>query len=112
MGLRQERLADEIRDLLATCFLGSQMRDPRLEGVSITHVKVSADLQLATAYFRLYNHGPKDQAKVGLERSKGFLRKHLAQNLKLRRVPELRFFYDESVEHGSRIEALLHQAKN
>ena len=92
--------------------MGNQMRDPRLEGVAITHVKVSADLQLATVYFRLYNQEHKDQAKTGLERSKSFLRKHLAQNLKLRRVPELRFFYDESVEHGSRIEALLDQIKN
>ena len=112
MGLRQERLADEIRDLLAGCFLGSQMRDPRLEGVTITHVKVSADLQLATVYFRLYNQAHKDQAKTGLERSKGFLRNHLAHNLKLRRVPDLRFFYDESVEHGSRVEALLDQIKS
>lgn len=112
MGLRQERLADEIRDLLAGCFLGDQMGDPRLEGVVITHVKVSADLQLATVYFRLYNKAKKEHAQDGLERSKSFLRKHLAQNLKLRRVPDLRFFYDESVEHGSRIESLLQEIRN
>lgn len=111
MGLRQERLADEIRDLLAGCFLGDQMRDPRLVGLTVTHVRLSSDLQLATVYFRVFDKAQIGSALDGLERCKGFLRRHLANNLALRRVPELRFFYDESVEHGAQIEKLLEEAK-
>lgn len=112
MGLRQYRLAEEIRDLLAGCFLAGQMSDPRLDGVTITFVKLSADLQLASVYFRVYNDESIPDTKDGLKHCKGFLRRHLATHLSLRRVPELRFFYDESIEKGARIEELLSQAKD
>lgn len=110
MGLRQDRLADEIRDLIAGCFLGGQMSDPRLESVTITAVKLSPDLQLATVYFRIY--GETDKAVIsrtikGLESAAGYFRKKLADALDVRRVPSLRFFYDESIERGARIEKLL-----
>ena len=113
MGLRQQRLADQIRDLLAQCFSAGQMRDPRLETVTITHVKLSGDLQLATVYYRIMNESGSnlgqevDGAQAGLEHASGFLRKKLAGHLDIRRVPNLRFFYDESVERGARIEYLL-----
>jgi len=108
MGLRQQRLADEIRDILATTFMGGQLSDPRLGGVSITHVKVSSDLQVATVYYRLFEGGPKPaDAQKGLESASGYLRKQLAVALDIRRVPTLRYFYDESVERGARIEQLL-----
>jgi ribosome-binding factor A len=110
MGLRQERLADEIRDLIAGCFLGGQMGDPRLESVTITAVKLSPDLQLATVYFRIYGEvddGMIQRATRGLESAGGFFRKRLADALDIRRIPSLRFFYDESIERGARIEKLL-----
>lgn len=109
MGLRQHRLADEIRDVLARTFSAGQMQDPRLSQVTITAVKVSGDLQLASVYFRVYGDEAlaADEARIGLESASGFLRKRLADAIKLRRVPSLRFFYDESIERGSRIEDLL-----
>lgn len=109
MGLRQERLADEIRDTLAMCFRAGQMEDPRLAGVTITAVKLTADLQLASVYFRIYSdeEGAPEKAKAGLISASGFLRRRLAQNVEARRVPGLRFFFDESIERGSRIESLL-----
>lgn len=108
MGLRQEKLADEIRDILAVSFQGGLLSDPRLEGVTITAVKLSPDLQLASVYYRLYNDSEKDAAKAGLESAAGLLRNKLAKVLDVRRVPVLRFFYDESVERASKIEKLLH----
>jgi ribosome-binding factor A len=108
MGIRKDRLADEIRDLLAGCFMAGTMSDPRLEHVTITAVKLSGDLQLASVYFRIMG---KDEGSPevlrGLESASGFLRRRLAENLDIRRVPTLRFFYDESIERGARIEDLL-----
>ncbi len=111
MSGRKERLGEEIRDLLAACFAGGRINDPRLEGVTITHVKLTADLQLASVYFRAYEPEKTETMIKGLESCKGFLRKQLASGLDIRRVPELRFFYDESVEYGSRIEFLIQQGK-
>lgn len=110
MGLRQVRLADEIRDVLAAAFSAGQMQDPRLSGVTVTAVKMSGDLQLASVYFRVYDEGETAiaEAQAGLDSAAGFLRHRVAQAVPdLRRVPALRFFYDESIERGSRIESLL-----
>lgn len=109
MGLRKERLADELRDIIGSLFQGGRMDDPRLAEVTISAVKLSPDLQVATVYFRVYPGANPDAARVGLGRAAGFIRKELAGNLELRRVPELRFFYDESIERGSRVEELLQQ---
>lgn len=87
------------------------MSDPRLQGVTITFVRLSGDLQLANVYYRVYDQDSVETAHAGLLRSGGLLRKHLANQLRVRRVPELRFFYDESVEKGARIEQLLSQSK-
>jgi ribosome-binding factor A len=105
--MRQERLADQIRDLIGRCFQGGILEDPRLQAVTITAAKISPDLQIASLYFRVYGEADPDAALAGLESAKGLFRRELAKGLKLRRVPELRFFFDESVERASRIEDLL-----
>jgi ribosome-binding factor A len=107
MGLRKDRLADEIRDIVGSCFLGGKMADPRLEGVTITAVKLSGDLQIASVYYRVYSDDLIEKAQKGLESAAGFFRKKLADALDIRRVPELKFYYDESIEYGSNIEKLL-----
>ncbi len=108
MGIRSERVADEVRDVVAKAFTGDEMRDPRVQAVAVTAVKISSDLQVASVYFRLLNEEtPLEDVMVGLERASGFLRSKLAKQIELRRVPTLRFFFDESIERGSRIEELL-----
>jgi ribosome-binding factor A len=109
MGLRQERLADQIRDTLGSCFGGGQMSDPRLAQVTITAVKLTGDLQIAKVYFRVYSGDEAEiaQARKGLGSAAGFLRRKLAEALDVRRVPALQFFFDESVGYGSHIEGLL-----
>jgi ribosome-binding factor A len=109
MSSRKDRLADEIRDVLALCFSGNRLSDPRVQGVTVTHVKLTGDLQLASVYFRVYDASKRGEAEKGLESCKGFLRNQLATALDVRRVPELRFFFDESIEYGARIEQLLQQ---
>ncbi len=108
MGLRQQRLSAEIRDILASCFQAETLDDPRLRSVTIIAVRLSADLQLASVYYRTYvgTENSKD-VKRGLERATGYLRRQLADSLDVRRVPNLRFFYDESVERGAHIEKLV-----
>jgi ribosome-binding factor A len=112
MGLRKDRLADEIRDIMATAFSSGRMNDPRLAEVTITAVKLSGDLQVASVYFRLFEKDHQKAALEGLESCKGFLKHKLATSLSVRRVPELRFYHDDSVEYGANIEELLARLKN
>lgn len=111
MGVRKDRLADEIRDLLGIIFSGGVLSDPRLEGVSITHVQLSGDLQVASIYYRSYSDIAQEDIQKGLERSASFLRKDLSGKLTVHRVPQLRFFFDVSIEKASRIEELLGELK-
>lgn len=112
MGLRQERLADQIRDVIAGLLTGGHMRDPRLEPVTVTAVKVTADLQNAKVYFRVYNDLMREDAERAMTSAASFFRKRLSSELDVRRIPDLAFFYDESVENAARIETLLGEISN
>jgi ribosome-binding factor A len=107
MAGRQDKLGEQIRDVVASCFTGGRMSDPRIDGVTITYVRLTADLQLASIYYRVFDQDKIKDAEAGLASCKGFIKKILGRELEVRRVPDLRFFYDESVEVGSRIEGIL-----
>lgn len=108
---RKDRLGDEIRDIVAECLSGGKLNDPRLEFVTVTGVKMSADLQLASIYFRILDETKQKQTKKGLESAAGVFRHRLAEELEIRRVPNLRFFYDNSVEKGANVDELLAQIR-
>ena len=108
MSLRVSRLSDEIRDILASCFLAERLSDPRIKGVTITSVILSSDLQIAKVYYRVYDVSQKDMALQGLNRASGYLKKQLS-GLDLRRIPELKFFYDDGIEKKENIERLLYE---
>ena len=110
MSLRRERVADQIRDVVSRRLQGGRMDDPRLQGVVITFAKVSSDLQVCTIYFRYTNDAIEvTDVLKGLESASGHFRALMARSLGLRRVPQLRFFFDESIENASRIEHLISQ---
>ena len=103
--MRSARLADQIRDIIAIN-LTTELRDPRLANVTITHVSLSSDLQIASVYFRTLRSEHQSTA-IALRGAAGFFRSKLAAVLDVKRVPTLRFYYDVSVERIARIERLL-----
>jgi ribosome-binding factor A len=110
-GSRPERVGDQIRGELSE-LLARHVKDPGIGFVTITYVKVSADLQVARAYFTVFGDekGRRETAKA-LERAKPFLRRQLASRLRLRRAPELAFQFDESVGRQERIQTLLEEIR-
>jgi len=108
---RPERVADAIRDELSQ-LIAREVHDPGIGFITFTTVKVSPDLQLARAYYTMMGdeQARRDTAKA-LGRATPFLRRQLGQRLRLRRVPELQFFYDESIAHQDRIEQILQELK-
>ena len=108
-GSRPARVGEEIRQEL-TDLLARDVHDPGIGFVTITHVKVSADLQVARAYYTtLGDEAARRTTAKALERAKPFLRRRLAARLRLRRAPELAFQYDESIARQERIETLLEE---
>jgi ribosome-binding factor A len=104
--LRPEKLEDQIQFLLAT-LIQRNLKDPDLGFVTLTAVRLSGDRGIAKVYYTVL--GSETQAastQKALSRASGFLRSHLAKRLSLRRIPELRFYLDGSVEEGNRMEEL------
>ncbi len=102
-GSRPDRVGDLIRTELSVLLL-RHVRDPGVARVTITHVRMSRDLQQA----RVYYTGPDSETDRrdttrALRRTRPYLRRQLAQRLKLRHVPELAFEYDESAVRQDRI---------
>jgi len=97
----------ELADLLQR-----EVHDPGIGFVTVTHVKVSADLQVARAYYTtLGDETARKNTAKALERAKPFLRRRIAGRLGLRRAPELAFQYDESIAREERIETLLQEIR-
>lgn len=103
---RPERLEDQIQFLLST-LIQRELRDPDLGFLTITAVRLTPDRGLAKVYFTVLGDGEQlGRSRKALGRAAGFLRTQLAHRLKLRRVPELRFLPDATLEEGNRMEAL------
>ena len=97
--------------MLAHIFEQGRLHDPALAGLAltVTEVRVSPDLKNATAYVMPLAGAHAGEAMEALKRASGFLRRELAQAVKLRIVPTIGFALDTSFEHASRIDALLHR---
>ena len=92
--------------------LAREVHDPGIGFVTITRVKVSPDLQLARAYYtQLGDEAARKETRKALDRAIPFLRRQIGARMRLRRVPELRFEFDESVEKQDRIEKILLELK-
>src|SRR6476469_3348332 len=104
---RPERVGDQIR-VEITGMLTRQVHDPGIGFLTVTRVEVSADLQHAKIYYTtLGDEKARRESARGLERASPFLRRQLAGRIRLRRAPELHFFFDESVAHQDRIEKII-----
>ena len=109
---RANRVADFIRGELAD-IVQNQMRDPRVSLLSVTDARVSRDLGVADIYVSsLSVSGDDERAALlaVLNGAAGFLRTAVAARHSMRTTPRLRFHYDELIEGGPRLEALIDQA--
>ncbi len=112
MSQRLQRVAEEIKKEIGR-IIHDDLNDPRIGFVTVTKVNLSADLRFAKIYFSLL--GTKKQLRdtqVGLANSCGFVRKLLAQRIRLRYTPELVFKLDEGVEYSIRVSEVLEKIKN
>lgn len=105
MSNRDTILAEQVRQLLshALCF---QMRDSMLRAVTITSVKVSGDLQFAD--MKITTAGERaEPVMAALTRASRAFRHIIAKNIKIRRVPQLRWHLDRSAEARQRVDEIL-----
>ncbi len=107
---RPRRVAELIKRELAA-LIPRALDDPRTHQATITHVDVSPDLKSARVYFTLLaGAAGAEPAVAAFQRAAGHLRHELAGRVALRVIPELRFYFDASVERGDRLARLIEQA--
>jgi ribosome-binding factor A len=107
MTIKQERMNERIREILSDLLL-FEVKDPRLSGVTVTEVQLDRELQFADVYVNALGEEERaDEVLDALEHAGGFLRSKVGAAVRLRRTPELRFKWDDTLEHASRVDALL-----
>ena len=112
MSIKTQRIANvlvkEISDILQ-----NEVHDKDIKFVTITGIKVDTDLSLAQVYCTVFNKDARDKCIKDLNAAKGFIKTELAKRkLEIRKIPDLRFIYDESIEYGSNIERIIRNINN
>ena len=111
-GIRLKRIQDQILQVI-TIILETKVNDPRVAGAYVTDVSVDRELDYADIYISsLAGSENAEEILEGLRNAAGFLRYTLSQEVKLRVMPKLRFFWDDTPERADRIESLFTEIRN
>jgi ribosome-binding factor A len=110
---RTSRIGEVIMRELAQ-MIQQEVSDPRVGMVTVSHVDVTSDLRYAKVYItRLNDTESEEDVKeciAGLTNAAGFLKRGIAKRVEIRTVPELKFYYDKSLEHGFHMDELIAKA--
>lgn len=109
VGRLEQEILKETSDILM-----KTIRDPRIDGVTLTEVEVTGDLQEATIYYSTLDESEEERKEVqeGLDKATPLFRHELGQRLTTYHTPEIEFVRDESLEYGNKIDQLLKDLKD
>ncbi|MEN8906900.1 MAG: 30S ribosome-binding factor RbfA [Clostridiales bacterium] len=98
---RTTRIAEEMKKEISE-IIRSELKDPRIpKMISVTNVDLTKDLSLAKIYVSIYGKKEeKEEAIIALKKASGFVRREIAQRIKIRYIPEMKFILDDSIEKG------------
>ena len=110
-GQRQLRVGEELRHVLAELLGRDELRDPAMQGVSVTisEVRVGPDLRRATAYVMPLGGGDVVEIVAALNRAAGYIRGRVSRMVNLKFAPSFVFEADTAFDEASKIDALLRQ---
>ncbi len=105
--IRQRRTEEQIQFFLSDLVLRG-LRDPRLQGLTITEVKLDRELQYANIYVNaLGDESRRREVMASLSKATGYLRRELSSRLRTRSVPTLQFHWDPTLAHAEEMNQLL-----
>ncbi len=107
-GHRPSRVGDQIREVVSELLARGAVHDPGIGFITVTRVEVSSDLQMARVlYTSLGDQKARTETAKALKRATPFFRRALGDRMRLRRVPEVTFQFDEAIGHQDRVEQIL-----
>ena len=111
---RPEKIADLLKREVSKIF-NHEVKDPRLQNINITAVKVTDDIGIAYIYYTIIGESIKKvESRLDneiLSKISGMIRSKLSKIIKIRRVPKIVLKFDESIEYSQNIEKLLNKLK-
>ena len=105
---RTDRVGMEIKREINE-ILQKKVRDPRVQGVTITDVQMVGDLSMAKVYYTIMSDlaSANQKAQIGLEKATGTIKRELGRKWTLYKIPDLVFEKDQSIEYGNKIDQML-----
>jgi len=110
-SFRDKRVAELLKEEISVIIF-KEVKDPRVKNISITDVVVSKDFSIAKVYFRTFIKEDLENCLTGLNRSAGFIKSRLVKNIRLKHIPNLEFFYDDTLDNALKIEALIKEVSS
>lgn len=111
MVLKKDKMNHIIQRELSS-ILQLEVSNKEIGMCTITAIDVTTDLSLAKVYVTFLGSGNNEERLAALQRTKGFIRSTLAKKLTIRRVPELSFMLDSSLDYGNKIENIINNLNN
>lgn len=107
MTIKQDRMADRIMGILSELLL-REISDPRLQGVTVTEVKVDREFMYCNIYVNALGEEEREpEVMAGLASANGYLRREVGKRIRLRNTPELHFHWDHTLERAEHINRLI-----
>lgn len=111
MSVTIDRIASQIQKELSK-ILALEVKEEDLHLVTITEVRVTNDLSFATIFYSVLGQDKrKEKVEEAFYRAKGYLKSEIAKRVKMRKVPEFIFKFDEALEYGNHIAKVLNELK-
>lgn len=106
---RTNRVAEQMKKELGD-ILSRKIKDPRVGFVTVTDISLTNDLQQAKVYVSVFGtEKEKEDSLLGLAKASGFVRSEIGKRIRLRKVPEIIFEFDEAHEYGNHIDSILRE---
>ncbi|MFO7448450.1 MAG: 30S ribosome-binding factor RbfA [Ignavibacteriaceae bacterium] len=105
MSHRVDKVENLIKEEISLIFL-HKLHDPELGFITITNVKVSPDLKIAKIYLSVLDRDKRESVLEKVKSTSGFIRSELAHRIRIKFVPELKFFIDDTLDYVEKIEGL------
>lgn len=110
MSVKLDRLNNSFMEKISE-IIHEDVKDRDVDLVTITDVKITNDLSFAKIYFTTLDND-RDKVTKALNKASGFIRSAMCDKIQIRKMPELHFVYDESIEYGNKIENIIERLNN
>ena len=110
MSLKIDRYNSTFQKVISQILM--ETKNQKLKSVVLTGVEITNDLSYAKVYYTILEDVDKKEIEESLEKNKSFIRGQISKRVDIRHTPELRFYYDKSIEYGDRIEKIISDINN